>query len=177
MATDITYRNAFERLWDDKSSQIISNGKSDHASALLSVFLTKAEKRVVIFCKELNKSVYDDECVLSALEQAISNQVELIVYVQNNPEPDSKFAARLTAASLLPNNRITFQKELPESVRNLPMNFAYVDERAYRFEQNNGTMEAVASANNPTTVSLLKQLFTRLTDSIRHASAVSHGNT
>ena len=155
MSTDCAYRAAFERLWDEKSSEVVSNGKLDHASALIACFLAKAKKRVVIFCKDLKNEVYDDGTVLSALESALSRGIEITVLVQFKPATDSKFAARLKKASD-DHAPVHFWFELPKAISSIEMNFAYADNNAYRFERNRMDMKAVASAWNTDTVKLLQ---------------------
>lgn len=165
--TESSYRIAFERLWDEKSSQTVSNGKHEHAAALFTVFLSKAEKSVVFFCKELLAEVYDDECVLNALDTAIGNGVSITVYVQDHAAADSKFAQKIRTAQLI-GKPVEIREDLPEPGKSLSLNFAYVDDRAFRFESDHQKMEAVAAAWNQGTVRLLQNLFFQIKAGLPH---------
>lgn len=164
---DLTYRSAFERLWDENSSAHVSNGKPEHAADILTVFFMRARRRVHIFCRELNAAVYDTSDVLAAFENAAKRGIEIKIAVQNKIPQGSKFAALALSLIGLPNAAISLTAEYDETVRGFPMNFAYVDDRAFRFEPKPDTMSGFASANQPSTVTVLAESFSRIISSFK----------
>src|SRR5262245_33715048 len=91
MAYDDHYQAALERLWAENSEESVSNSKPEHVSALLVVFLTRAKTRVHVFCKDLQKDVYDNPRVIHALRNAIMRGVLIRVLVQHKIPFDSLF--------------------------------------------------------------------------------------
>jgi len=168
-STESGYRVAFERLWDEHSSHVVSNGKTEHAAALFSVFLNRAKKNVVFFCKELRDVVYDDEEVLSALDGAIARGVRIDVLVQDRSSKNSRFAEELRGA-MTDGKLVFFFEELPEPQKSMPFNFAYADNHAFRFEADRQEPKGVAAAWNERTVNLLQNLFGSIKTSVSHAT-------
>lgn len=147
-SVELTYRSAFERMWDAKSADQISNGKAEHAAAVLAVFFSKAEQRVNVFCRNLSRAVYDDPAVLSAFTNAARKGVLVEIIVQERVEDGSAF---LKLYNEMKETKATVSVHLHEdisekSIRDLPYNFAYVDNRAYRFEENHMAPKAVVCA-------------------------------
>jgi prepilin-type processing-associated H-X9-DG protein len=176
MTVDPVYRAAFERLWDEHSSQMVSNAKYEHAAALIAVFLQRAKLDVVIFCRELKEEVYDDPAVLSALESALCRpNLRIEVVVQNQAPEGSKFAAALIAAKVK-SDKITFTQNISEPAKSFALNFAYVDGHAYRLEKDHGQTDAMACAWGEPTVVLLHKLFCQLKGTFTHVTPVADPN-
>jgi hypothetical protein len=157
---ELTYRSAFERLWDEKSNIQISNGKSEHAAAILAVFFTRAQQRLNIFCRNLSRAVYDDPAVLSAFAGAVLRGIIIEIVVQERVEDGSAFLKlyqefkRSKAAAC-----VNLYQDIDKPVRDFDYNFAYVDDRAYRFEQNHNAPNAVVCAWGEKVVAALSAQF------------------
>lgn len=161
--TGITYRSAFERLWDENSSESVSNSKPEHAADLITVFFERAMQRVHIFCRELNPVVYDVPSVLSSFRAAVLRGVEVRIVVQNAISAGSRFAELARDLSRNAGCHIEVMADGDQQLKDFEMNFAYVDNRAFRFEpKSNENMAAFASANQPDTVKILSDSLDRI---------------
>ncbi|HEU5077792.1 MAG TPA: hypothetical protein VFT72_01175 [Opitutaceae bacterium] len=172
MANDNMYRAAFERLWESASTQAVSNTQPGHASAVFAVFLTKATKRAVFFCKELHPEVYDDALVIEALDGAIDRGVSVQVIVQEKANASSLFASRMRQAQACPESKVRFEDQAPPQVRDFNFNFAFVDDRGYRIEPERDPSKALAAANSPEVVTELGKLFDAVNQCFRNASTL-----
>ena len=166
MPDDLTYRAVFERLWDAKSSQVVHNSQVEHAASLLAVFFEKAEAHVAIFSRRLNRLVYDRPELLKAAKIAVEKGVHIEIIVQEAVDPDSDFVRWISGIrNRDDNSRILLNRgPAPLEIGNLLPNFAFVDNRAYRYESNKAHFKAVASAFQPEQVVSLAELFRAIKD-------------
>jgi len=133
-----TYRLGINTLFDTNSSAIISNGTQEHAALLFELFFRKATDRVVIFCEKLSEAIFDQGIVVEAAVQALNLGRRISIISQSRPE-SQKF---IELAKKFSNLEIVTATN--EEVKNLEVNFAVVDHRAYRFEPRRGDCKAQA---------------------------------
>jgi hypothetical protein len=160
MPEELTYRSAFERLWNEKSSAQFSNAKAEHAADILSVFFARAEQRVNIFCHNLSRTVYDDPAVVSAFANAALRGVLVEIIVQQTVDEGSEF---FKVYKELKQGKagacVNIHQNIVSPVKELPYNFAYVDNHAYRFETDHSVPKAVACAWGESIVKVLSEQF------------------
>ena len=153
------YRKDAEQLLRNRSSEIISNGFPEHAAILIACLLRNATSCIRILCKNLQRSVFDDPEVLSALEVAAMRKLPVDIIVQKEPEEGSVFAStiqRLTDNSsirVIPN-----AGAMIAAVGTLP-NFAVMDDHAFRYEADPGDCKASACMELPSFAGKLIQSF------------------
>lgn len=169
------YRSSFERLWEENSNAVIANGKPEHAAAILSVFFSKAVKRVRLLCKNLNPKVYDEPEVLNALRTAVEKNNVTVEILVEDEAAKSQF---LELVQKYQNERKT-QVKLQQNAKRVTkstVNFAYADDHAFRFEPDNGEMQAIASAWNKEIVEAMDGVFQTLKNALLKADATSLAN-
>jgi len=158
----MTYREAFERLWNEQSPEVITNARPDHAGDILAVFFDRADKRVCIFCKDLHADVYDQEPVIKAAEAAYGKGVKIEIVIQNGI-PANNFATIFRKRKNRDGTPIFLnENKLSPPVYDLTKNFSFVDDRAYRFEPINTVMQATASTYSPDDVKYLDNVFGKI---------------
>jgi len=155
------YRQTVERLAELDSSEVFSNGRPEHAAIIFSTFLKHAKDRVVIFCQNLSREVFDDPCVLSNLESALDRKVKVEILTQESPAATNFLAKEKSWKEQgLPISLKTAAKGSP--VAEVNANFAVADGKAYRFEPKRVKVEAFACMNNPEAAADLVNLFGKM---------------
>jgi hypothetical protein len=150
--TAATYRSSVEHLMTTGSSSLVSNGQLEHARILLETFLKFAESKVVFFCRNLSKGVFDCPLFIDRVDNALMRGIQLDIICQVQPESlifvkavnlwrEKNLPIELTVASETNSKR----KELVVSRK---ANFCVMDRRAYRFEPDSGDHKAVACMND-----------------------------
>jgi len=153
MAQD-KYKEGVEFFFNTGSKHIFSNAEPSHASVIYEMFFKHAKNRVHIFCKNLNKEVFDRKNVLDALDIALKNNIEIKIYITESNPDAIEFVKKLKEYE------IKIHTEAPElKIDGKPCNFAYMDNSAFRFEENDSEIKASASANRPELVKQLNLLF------------------
>jgi phosphatidylserine/phosphatidylglycerophosphate/cardiolipin synthase-like enzyme len=167
---DNEYRRNVEFLMEQRSGELISNGMTVHGAILIETFLKHAKERVVIFCRNLAKDAYNRVTMLANMETALRKGVQVDIISQSDPESEALVAAvdqwkkdskmKVTLNVLRPEENAAHEK-----LAGLPINFAVMDRRAYRFEPDHGAHKAVASMNRPAEATQLEELFYSLSAS------------
>jgi hypothetical protein len=151
------YREGVESLLKLRSSARISNSIPAHAAILFEKFFEHAKDHVRIFCECLDAKVFGDQFVVEQAKWALANRnVRISVITQKEPEP-SDFLDLLQNA---PSN-VTFVQAAGHA-KDLPMNFAVMDDEAVRVEPNRGRCEATAVMNIPDYAAQLVKYFDRI---------------
>ena len=138
------YKKAIANLFDSGSDLPVSNSKPDHAVALYELFFDRAREEVIIFCNKLKKEVFNNEAVTKSLECALDRGIKIRVLLQCD-------SAQVECTRL--SNFQTHDNFLPKYAStedaNSRLNFCVVDKKAFRYESDKNTFEAVAVMNNP----------------------------
>ncbi len=152
------YRANVERLAELGSSEIFSNSRPAHAVIILETFFKYAKERVVVFCQKLSTRTYGGRKLIDQVEKALRRGVNVNVVIQENPESqDFVGAANRWKAQGLPIS-VSKAKVIDPPAE---VNFAVMDQKAYRFEQDRDTPEAFACMNDPKSAALLAHRFSQ----------------
>lgn len=163
MSTEKTYGSIFERLWLANSREDVSSSRPEHAAEVIRVFLDRAERRVAIFCRNLDPKVYDRPEVVEALRGAMTrHHFSIEVVVQESAAADSEFYRMLKMRTNCDDSEPIVELNGEGPIAAIKMNFAIADDRGLRFEPDNGSMNAVAFAYAPELVGDFDGLFAML---------------
>jgi hypothetical protein len=153
-----TYRANVERLVELQSAETFSNGRPEHATIILETFLKYAEEQVVIFCQRLSQRTYGGPLLLENLGAALRNKKRVSIIVQEEPEAK----ALMQAAKLWKEENLAISiSAAGPSAGPVQANFAIMDQKAYRFEQDRDKPEAFACMNDPKSAQLLAHRFSQ----------------
>jgi len=142
------YRQVVDELFQAQSHYIIANGSAGHAAVLYAKLFHYAQKEVRIFCHCLNPEVFDQPEVLAAAREFLEAGKTLYIAVQEEPEELTRFLDLILEEDFDEQVFIWKGKEYRGTNGKL-LNFAVMDETAYRFEADRDRQEAIASANDP----------------------------
>lgn len=150
-----TYREGVETLLLLGSNRAISNGEPAHAAVIFEMFFKHAKERVAIFCKNLNRAVFDNDALTHQAAWALTRGVMIDVIVQDENPDKSAFSDLLEKAKVKVRRAIG-------AAKSSPFNFAVMDKRAIRIESDRKKCEARAWMNAPETASTLSRSFEHL---------------
>ena len=168
--TAMLYEELVKKLYESGSTEVISNGKPEHAIVLYKLFLEKATSRVCIFCRDLNENVFGDDRLLTLAQEATKRAVQLQVVTQDVNVKQTRFREWLESAEL---NQVFFGKLNGQGIyASLAANFAFMDGRAFRLESDRETITAMASMNMPMVVNQLANTFERIKATCKQAVPV-----
>ncbi len=141
-----TYIKKLEKLDDESSSELISNGSEEHAIELIKKLLVNAKKNVNIISSKL--SLYNNSSVTDALKIALKNNISIKLLLDDykNSGVDKR------------NNFLQICKEYENcSIKTYDQQLnAHIitrDGKAFRYCEKLGSNTAVASFNYPSVVS------------------------
>ena len=134
------YRRTVTEMFKNDSSAIIDNGMVEHAAILFEMFFSNAKHMVRIFCRNLNPAVFDRPEVISAAKKAIDGGVCINLCVQHAIDSGSEFYEQLKDDIC--------ECKCPDQYKDAP-NFAVMDYKGFRYEDNPNECKAKACANNP----------------------------
>ena len=151
------YRENVARLADLNSTEVFSNGKAEHAAIIFETFFQRANRRVIFFCQNLSRDVFARPGLRIQMQEALRKNIAVDFLIQSPPESeDLEGAIQNWQADGLPVNLIVAKNP---TVQNLSSNFAVMDGKAYRFEENRGEKKAVACMNGVASAKGLVSLF------------------
>lgn len=145
--TDILeYKKNVERMFDEGSQIMFTNRDRDHAAVLISTLFNKAEREVVVLCRNLDSEFYGRDVVKASIRDALNRGVQLRVRVQEAPQ-----STELVSLLQDPQYRnIDYAVFEPGSRGSTSVyNFTVADSKAFRLEEDRTKHAAVACANNP----------------------------
>jgi hypothetical protein len=145
------YRKIVFDMFDSNASDRISNGSPMHAISIFEAMLSYATREVKIFCSKLATEVFGSDDVCDALENALKKGVRVRVVTQSTPD-ETKFKKILTENNLLIVSR-------DEEINAIEVNFAVMDDKAFRYEPKNSAIKAFACANDTSSASVLSNDF------------------
>ncbi len=150
------YAETVRRLMETRSPGLFGNDRAEHAAIIFREFLTNAEKRVVILCRNMATNVFGQPEVIEALEIALRKKVAVDIVVQDRIE-SVELRQQLAAwkEEQLP---ITFV-EAEGKLEDIKLNLAVMDATAFRLEPNNGETRAFACMNDPRSARILETQF------------------
>lgn len=141
------YRELVRTLIVENSEQTIENDSASHAKIIISEFIAAAHKEVYIFCRKLSSDIWEAPNVMRCISEALSRGVIFNVMVQDsNPE-----CSRLKSVFSEYKTKILYSKDY----ESLTCNFLVSDDKAYRYEKNNGERKGIACANDSSIATLL----------------------
>lgn len=132
------YRKAVKLLFEVGSKEPISNSQPDHASILIEEFFRHATQSMRILCRRLSESVYARPELIDAACDAIKRGVDVKIIIQEDKPQSTNFAKMI-----IENGGLLFSST-SEAVKNAQVNFAVMDQRAFRYERCHEVCEAVA---------------------------------
>jgi len=151
----VFYREGVETLMRLKSQSPISNGEPAHAAILFEVFFKNAENHVRIFCQRLSQRVFGSASLVDAAKWALERGKKIsVIYQDENPE-DGKLLDELRKSE-------SVLVRAPAEARNWAINFATMDEQAYRLERDRLECKAQAVMNDPEIAKRLARKFDEL---------------
>jgi len=153
------YENLVRAMIKTGDDKPVSNGKPEHAAIIYKLFFEFAVSKVLIFCKELNSSVFGDDRILMMAEKALERGVTIRVITQGLQPQPSNFTKWLLEKAKSGSCVSVKTCKVGSPYASLPMNFALMDEKAYRYEANNDHVKAVACMNNPRITTELANFF------------------
>lgn len=130
------YRQAIKFFLEHKYKSRIYNSTPIQAAEQIAEFLDHAKSHVKIFCKQLLKTVYDNDFLIDSLKKALCREVQVIVIMQRDKSQSQKFEniLRLYGGSLY---------SAKNKAKKTKINFALMDRKALRYEKCNDQCEAV----------------------------------
>ena len=173
MNEDQVYKDTVNRLMAAGSSELIQNGQHRHAAILMESFFNHAVASVKIFCLNLDKTVFDQPEVIEAAEKALKAKVAIEIIVQDQIQEGSQFADKVNGewkkecyAIKMVNNAKSINKE----IFSLKENFAVMDDKAIRYEEDSREPKAIACMNHPQYAASLNRAFQVLKNSLQIAA-------
>lgn len=152
------YEKLVRSMLESGNSDEISNGKPEHAAVIFKLFFEFAVAKVLIFCKDLNSAVFDDDRILMAAKKAVRNGVSIRVIAQGEVQKN-KFSEWLSEEANT-GTCVSFKKSIGDSFpAKITANFAVMDEKAFRLEPNNKNIQAKACMNDPKGAKALASIF------------------
>jgi hypothetical protein len=152
------YRTNVERLAELQSTETFSNGRPEHATIILETFLKYAQKKVAIFCQRLSQRTYGGPLLLEKIGEALRNKKRISIIVQE--EPEARELVEYAKAWKRENLAISISAA-GRSAESVQVNFAVMDKKAYRFEQDREKPVAFACMNDPKSAELLMDRFSQ----------------
>ncbi len=150
------YREGVIRLLQLRVNKEISNSFPEHAAVLFEQFFRHAKNQVRIFCRNLSASVFDCDFVVQAAKGAVSRGITLEILLQDQPEK-SAFTEFLKTVP-----GVFVATVVSQTAKNASVNFAVMDNCAYRFEDDRDHIKATANMFNPSLASRFVSKFEEL---------------
>lgn len=150
----LDYKKHVERMFLDGSQIMFTNRDRDHAAVLISTLFNKAEREVVVLCRNLDSEFYSRDVVKEAIHNAIKRGVHMRIRVQEPPQ-SGELAALLQDPQYKNIDYAVFEPGSRGATSEF--NFTVADSKAFRLEEDRTKHAAVACANNP---ELAKQILT-----------------
>jgi len=144
MNSENEYKIKLEKLDEETSEELISNGTRDHELALIYQFLKTAKRSVNIISNRL--FFYDDLSILEVLNIALNRGVKIKILLddyQNN---------KITNNTFLSNCLDNENCEIKTYDKPLKAHIITRDNNAFRYCDNPGSNIAVASFSRPSVV-------------------------
>lgn len=149
-----TYREYVQNLFQTASPDRVNNDKVENARVLYEMIFQYAKEKVRIFCNKMAASVFDQQSVCDALENALNRNVRFDIIVQQTPE-------RSKALDILASheNQVRFFRGGNFTAKGVPVNFVIMDECGYRYEYDSNQPCAIGCANDPEFAGKLVKVF------------------
>jgi hypothetical protein len=169
----VMYREGVERYLRLKSSTQIPNGQPAHAAILFEIFFKYARDHVRIFCHKLSQRVYNSDSLVDAAKWALDRGRKISVLYQDSEPEDGELLAELRKSKMV-------VARAPEEVRDWNINFAVMDDYAYRIETDRSQCKAIAVMNDPVTAKNYARKFdilalqTKLGETIKQAEDLTN---
>jgi hypothetical protein len=160
------YESHVESLFDQKSPVVITNGLPAHAAILIAMLFRKAKEQVVVFCQDLNPDIYSRQDVMDAITQAIGRGIKVRFVTQSSPKA-TELVCKLQQFNEHEDvaKQVQLRRCKPSSNEsNIGVNFAVMDDTAFRFEPNKREVKAQACANNNKLASKMMVAFEKIFD-------------
>ena len=163
------YREYLERLVNEKSPILFSNGGIEYASILMSVLLKNTTHSVCMFCEGFKPELMTQPAYWETLSQYLEDKGKtLYVLVNSDAFVDSQPLRTLFAEQRERNFDGTIQirlisqegrDDIQTQFNGALNNFAVFDNDMYRLEYEPSDYKAFGSFNNPEDAKLLLDLF------------------
>ena len=154
-----SYRASVEELFENNSELIVTNRDKKHAAVLTSILFQNAKKEVVLFCQNLDEEFYDSAPIKSAVLCALERGVNVKILIQEEPQANELLSELKLLGSRAELELRKCDKDSEASKSNL--NFAVIDQKAFRLESDRENNSAFACANNPKLANDMLQVFNR----------------
>lgn len=148
------YRDAVISLIEMDSDKVILNGKPEHAAVLYECFFKHAKDEILIFCETLSNEVFGRNEVVQEARAALERNVSISIISKKDPEPGdfNKFILESTGNTFL-------QYKTRTELCAIKSDFAVVDKKRYRFEEDSSQTRAIACMNSPAFANKLADVF------------------
>jgi hypothetical protein len=151
----IMYREGVASLLEAHANKMINNGLPEHAAVLFEQFFKNAQEQVCIFCKNLAAPVFGRQFVVDAAREALGRGIRIEILLQDSQPEQSSFTDLLRKAP----SGVTITTAQSEVAKTFKVNFAVMDLRAYRFEEDRERFKATANMFDPCIAAKLFQKF------------------
>lgn len=173
MSEDQMYRDTVNRLMAAGSAEFIQNGQHRHAAILMESFFNHALTSVKILCLNLDKTVFDRPEVIEAAENALKRKVAIEIIVQDEIQAGSQFEQKITGVWKEKCYPVTIRsnaKSIISELYSIKVNFAVMDDKAIRYEEDSSDLKAIACMNNPQIAASLNRAFQSLKKGLQIAA-------
>jgi hypothetical protein len=157
--TEEIYTQIVTDLMESKSNEVISNGEPSHAQVLFEAFFQYAKTEVLIFCHKLDARVFSAKSLVAKAKDAFERGVNIHVIIQSSNPDESPFLKFLRDESATSSRVSILLCPSDSHFCDQKVNYAVMDARAYRFEEDRSEIKAIASMNQLETAGALTRVF------------------
>lgn len=153
------YKALVKRLADQKSSETIPNASISHAAVVIENLFSHADKSIRIFTGELNKEVYSLSAVREAAKDFLAKRAGTLEILIQNLLGAGDISEHQLIRDCLENSNCKVQYVTDENDKKINCHFIVADGRAWRFEPDKNTFEAIACFNDQDSAKKLESIF------------------
>ncbi|MES9884049.1 MAG: hypothetical protein ABW185_24650 [Sedimenticola sp.] len=160
------YRKMVKRYADEKNTELIPNGGTDHAEILIENIFSHAHDTVRVFTGTLNARVYgSDGVVEKAAEFLLSNKnSKLEILLQDIDDIESlRGHPLINACGKIDEDRCVF-KSANEKEKSASSHFVTMDNLGYRVEPDKSKPAGIGCFNDPKLAVVLNDYFDTMFD-------------
>jgi len=142
-----TYRELVLDLFSNHSSKLIANSSEQHAAVLFEAIFKNAKKDIRIYSEKLSATVFNNSFLIDEARKFIENPDHKLLIAVTASHPD---ASDFLSLIRQPHNAKISVYRFPKIYsKGKSINFAVMDDFAYRFEPDSTNCRAIACANDP----------------------------
>lgn len=172
------YKSLLADAAKGNSTNFIPNSGKEHAAIMMAAMFDYTKKEFKMVVGSFSGDVSSQEIYYDSLKSALEREVTAQVILLENPNFESKVYELLkryeaNQVEILHGKKETkelISKEIKNNQIDNPAHFALFDNSAFRLELEPRKFSAIGSFNNVQTNSLLRNLFTKALNTIKHSA-------